>query len=265
MRELLLGHPEVTPDPARVRFVELGSYSLDLEIFCYLRCQDQNHFLAIKEDLLLRIAEIVTEAGTSFAFPSSVEYHARDTGLDVERGRKAETEVETWRASGKLPFPEFGAEERESLEDVLDYPPKGSSQGERLEAPVEPAPEKDPATLSVREIADLPALAAKLRTRVPLARHLAGRFSEETQERLASYEGGADAQLVESLVRDLNVVIDGEAFYDEERFEGVDLGPETRELLARSPTGEGEDLRRFHRLLLQDAFPTELSRPRRRR
>jgi MscS family membrane protein len=131
LRELLLGHPEVTPDPARVRFVELGEYSLDIEIFAYLRCQDQNTFLAIKEDLLLRIVDIVTEAGTSFAFPSAVEYRAPDKGVDVDRGRKAEAEVEQWRASGKLPFPEFEAEERERLEDVLDYPPKGSPHRER--------------------------------------------------------------------------------------------------------------------------------------
>jgi hypothetical protein len=60
-----------------------------------------------------------------------VEYRAPDKGLDVDRGRKAEAEVEQWRASGKLPFPEFEAKERERLEDVLDFPPKGSSQRER--------------------------------------------------------------------------------------------------------------------------------------
>ena len=260
LRQLLLGHPEVTPDPARVRFVELGSYSLDIEIFAYLRCQDQDTFLAIKEDLLLRVTDIVTEAGTRFAVPSRVEYQAQDTGLDVERGRKAETAVEKWRASGKLPFPEFGVGERERLEDVLDYPPKGSPQGERSQASVEPSSERDPVTLSVREIADLPALAAKLRVQRPLTRHLAKHFSDETREWLASYEGGADAELAESLVRDLNVLIDGEALYRDDRFEDVDLSPETLELIALAP--EGERLRRLHRLLLQDAFPTELAKPR---
>jgi MscS family membrane protein len=54
LRELLLSHPKVTPEPARVRFVGFGAYSKDLEIFAYLRCQDQSVFLAIQEDILLR-------------------------------------------------------------------------------------------------------------------------------------------------------------------------------------------------------------------
>lgn len=123
-------HPMVTPEPARVRFVELGEYSLDLEIFAYLCCQDLDTFLAIKEDILLRIVDIVNEAGTGFAFPSAVEYQAPDPGVNAERGGKAEAHVAQWRASGNLPFPEFDPAEREQLEDVLDYPPKGSPDHE---------------------------------------------------------------------------------------------------------------------------------------
>jgi len=48
LRQLLLTHPMVTPEPARVRSVDLASYSQDVEIFAYLRCQDQSTFLAIK-------------------------------------------------------------------------------------------------------------------------------------------------------------------------------------------------------------------------
>jgi MscS family membrane protein len=126
LRELLLGHPKVTPDPARVRFVGYDAYSKDVEIFCYLRCREQNEFLAIQEDLLLRIEDIIKEAGSGFAFPSQTAYLTRDTGLDETHREEAETRVGQLRVTGKLPFPEFGEEEREQLEDVLDYPPKGS-------------------------------------------------------------------------------------------------------------------------------------------
>ncbi len=126
LRELLLGHPMVTPDPARVRFVGYGPYSKDVGIFAYLRCQDENTFLAIQEDLLLRMEDIISAAGTGFAFPSQTAYLTRDTGLDAEKRGDAEAQVEGWRARGKLPFPEFEDEERERLEDILDYPPKGS-------------------------------------------------------------------------------------------------------------------------------------------
>ncbi len=126
LRELLLGHPMVTPDPARVRFIGYGPYSKDVGIHTYLRCQDENTFLAMQEDLFLRIEDIIKDAGTGFAFPSQTAYFTRDTGVDVERSKEAETQVEYWRAKGKLPFPEFEDEEREQLEDILDYPPKGS-------------------------------------------------------------------------------------------------------------------------------------------
>jgi hypothetical protein len=52
LREMLVGHPKVTPAPARVRFVGYGAFSKDVEVFAYLYCQDQDTFLAIQEDIL---------------------------------------------------------------------------------------------------------------------------------------------------------------------------------------------------------------------
>ena len=127
LRELLLGHPMVTPDPARVRFVGFAAYSLDVEIFAYIRCIDQNTFLAVQEDLFLRMADIVDEAGSGFAFPSQTAYLARDAGVDDERKTTAESSISQQRAVGKLPFPEFEEEDRDMLKDILDYPPKGAS------------------------------------------------------------------------------------------------------------------------------------------
>ncbi len=126
LRAMLLAHPKVTEAPARVRFVAYGAYSLDLEIFAYLRCQDQDTFLAIQEDILLRIADIVEKAGTGFAYPSQTMYYTRDQGLDEERGKEAESRVAEMRIRKKLPFPEFDDEERDELEDTLEYPPPGS-------------------------------------------------------------------------------------------------------------------------------------------
>ncbi len=145
LRQLLLTHPMVTPEPARVRFVDLAAYSQDVEIFAYLRCHDENTFLAIKEDILLRIVDIVKEAGTGFAFPSQTAYLGRDGGIDEDRTRTVEEEVAAWRAKGALPFPEFEAVERERLQDTLDYPPKGSPDHEpRTDPPAEAPPSSQP-------------------------------------------------------------------------------------------------------------------------
>lgn len=79
-----MGNPKVTPAPARVRFVSFGAYSKDVEIFAYLSCRDQNTFLVIQEDLLLRMEDIVMEASTGSAFSSQTAYLSRGKGLYAE-------------------------------------------------------------------------------------------------------------------------------------------------------------------------------------
>jgi MscS family membrane protein len=126
LRKLLIGHPMVTPTPARVRLVEFGDYSLDVEIFAYLRCQDQNVYLAAREDILFRMADTIRQSGTDFAYPTQTLRLGRDAGLDDERANAAEANVREWRQSGTLPFPELADAERTDLADGLDYPPEGS-------------------------------------------------------------------------------------------------------------------------------------------
>src|SRR5690606_31289040 len=58
VRSLLYGHPKVSPDPARIRFLEYGSSSLNLEIFSYIDTLSFDEYLEVKEDLLLRIMDI---------------------------------------------------------------------------------------------------------------------------------------------------------------------------------------------------------------
>ena len=70
--------------------------------------------------------DIVSDAGTGFAFPSQTTYLSRDNGIDAERGRLAEARVEEWRLKGQLPFPEFSEGEQKTKQGILDYPPVGS-------------------------------------------------------------------------------------------------------------------------------------------
>ncbi len=126
LREMLLGHPKITEDPARVRFAGFGDYSLNVEIFAYADTPDWNQFLAIQEDVYLRIMDIVKEAGTGFAFPSQTTYYTRDSGLGKEQAEAAEAEVQAWRSDGTLPFPEFAQVHRERMLNTLVYPPEGA-------------------------------------------------------------------------------------------------------------------------------------------
>jgi MscS family membrane protein len=98
LRRLLRLDARVDPDPARVRFVGFGAYSLDLEVFAYVRTADYGEFLAIQEDLYLAMMDVVAAAGTSFAFPSQTIYGASDPGLDAEKTRAAEARARQPRA-----------------------------------------------------------------------------------------------------------------------------------------------------------------------
>jgi small-conductance mechanosensitive channel len=128
IRKMLLQHPFVSPDPARARFAGFGACSLDIELFAYLETTDFNTFLAIREDVFLRVIDIVDASGTSFAFPSVVNYLAKDGGTDEEQRARVEAIVKQWRDSSALPFPNFTDAERAEFSRKLDYPPKGSSQ-----------------------------------------------------------------------------------------------------------------------------------------
>jgi len=132
IRRMLYSHPKVDPDPARIRFVNFGAFSLDLDIFAYVVAKDYAESLDVVEDLNLRIMDIIDEAGTGFAFPSNTTYVARDEGLDAERGRQAEARVAEWRGQGALCLPGFPAETIRELGDSLPWPPEGSALAEAV-------------------------------------------------------------------------------------------------------------------------------------
>lgn len=127
IRTMLFSHPMVERDGARIRFVGFGGSSLDLEIFAYVRAVEMHDFLAIQEDLLLRIMDIIAKAGTGIAFPSQTTYLAKDTPLDPEKTEEALAQVQKWREQGDLPFPDFRPDQVGRLGDPIEYPPPGSS------------------------------------------------------------------------------------------------------------------------------------------
>ncbi len=126
IRKMLLGHPNILEDPARVRFDGFGDYSLKVEIFAYVAATDWNEYLAVREDVGFRLMQIVEDAGTGFAFPSQTTYLARDSGTDSEKTEKAERQVDQWRQSNQLPIPDFSDEDLAQMKGRLDFPPKGS-------------------------------------------------------------------------------------------------------------------------------------------
>ncbi len=121
LKALLLAHPKVSPDPARVRFVGFGASSLDIELFFFVNTVDFEEFTAVREDIFLRIMDVVTASGSGLAFPAQIEYSAHDVGIDLERQRAAEAQVAAWRAERTLQeVPNSRAAE---LAATLEWPP----------------------------------------------------------------------------------------------------------------------------------------------
>jgi len=126
LREMVLAHPKLADDAGHVRLLSLGDTSIDVRLRAYALTADWNEFFAIKEDVLLRVIEIVEQSGTGLALPAQTLYLSRDDVIDAERAEAAQSQVQAWREEGELPFPEMAPARRAALRDSLTYPPPGS-------------------------------------------------------------------------------------------------------------------------------------------
>jgi sugar phosphate permease len=116
-------------------------------------------------------------------------------------------------------------------------------------------------TLSANEITDLSGVIDRLRRQSdPVSAYLWQRLSMKQQGMLTIYQPSVPRSNVDEgiVVDSLNSIIEGPAIYEPERFNSVSLRPETANLVQRSRAGP--NLAQVNRLLLEDAYPLELSR-----
>ncbi len=135
IRRMLYEHSKVESDSAYIRFANFDNSALRLEIFSYVLTQDAVEFAAIREDLLLRIMEIVEKSGSGFAFPSQTIYFSRDSGVDKEKASAAEQQVQQWRDQHKLPFPDFDPADKSAFRGSIVYPEPDSAIGNNQHLP----------------------------------------------------------------------------------------------------------------------------------
>jgi len=72
LRGVLLNHLMVDPNPARVRFIGIGQWSLDIEIFAYIKTANFDEFLVVQEELLLSFLDEIAKAGSALAIPAQL-------------------------------------------------------------------------------------------------------------------------------------------------------------------------------------------------
>jgi hypothetical protein len=110
------------------------------------------------------------------------------------------------------------------------------------------------------DIADLADLAKSLTEHSdPVSALVNTQLDDPVKASLAAYSPGTDEKAEKSaLAKNLTRIISGPPLYDAARFRKVKLRRETKNLLKQNPRGGG--LVRLNRMLLEDAFPEELSK-----
>jgi MscS family membrane protein len=76
--KLLADNPKVETGTFRVRLIDFGLRAIELELYAYALTSAVPEFLAIQEEILLHVAEIVEAAGSGFARPE-VQLHSEST------------------------------------------------------------------------------------------------------------------------------------------------------------------------------------------
>lgn len=115
--------------------------------------------------------------------------------------------------------------------------------------------------LMVAEVMDVDALAGKLKQdQDGVSPFLSARFSAHTREMLSLSQGNDTnkSALTRALVDDLNKLIQSPARFELSAFGQVALRPETREMLQKPASTNTAP--RINRMLLEDAYPAEISR-----
>jgi len=87
VQNMLNQHPSIESGNSRIRVNDFAGASFELELFAYAKTGDWGEFTLIRQDVILKIAEIVEGAGARFAGPTRVTYLSREQGSEEEKAR----------------------------------------------------------------------------------------------------------------------------------------------------------------------------------
>lgn len=122
IRKLLYSHAKVETQTVRVRLTDIAGTSLSLEVLSYILTHDFNEYAAIREDLLLRMMDVMENSGGGLALPSQTLYLSRDSGVEKQKAENAEKKIAQLRDDKKLPFPDFHQDDIATFKGSIPYP-----------------------------------------------------------------------------------------------------------------------------------------------
>lgn len=105
VQSMLDQQPAIETGTSRIRVANFAGAAFELELWAFVKTSDWTEFTVVRQDVILKIAEIVEAAGTRFAAPTQLTYLSRDAGLDAEKGNDIVHRVTELRASDAFRFP----------------------------------------------------------------------------------------------------------------------------------------------------------------
>jgi len=81
--QILKRHPKVEIGPLPVRFIGVGTYSLDIEVFAYVLTSSSDEFMQIQQELFLALLDAIESAGTALALPTQASISYSQGGAHI--------------------------------------------------------------------------------------------------------------------------------------------------------------------------------------
>jgi len=78
--------PSIETGTSRISVADFAGAAFELELWAFVTTADWAQFTVVRQDVILKIAEIVEAAGTRLAAPTQLTYLFRDEALDAEKG-----------------------------------------------------------------------------------------------------------------------------------------------------------------------------------
>jgi len=122
LRRLLYSHAKVETASVRVRLIDISGTSHTVEVVAYILTQDYNEYAAIREDILLRMMDVVDDAGSTLAVPSQTLVMGKQTEMEKEKAESAVKKIAELRDGKQLPFPDFHKDDISSFKGSIQYP-----------------------------------------------------------------------------------------------------------------------------------------------
>ena len=123
-RTLFAAHPMVRQDTISIRLADIEAATAVVRLDAGILTRNYEEYLAVAEDLNLRIIEIVHQNGAIFSGPGQVLQIRDFQQAGEEKLQEVEAKLEVWRQGEGMPFPDLSEEEKRALKNTLEYPKK---------------------------------------------------------------------------------------------------------------------------------------------